>query len=65
MIKKRLFAAYFFICLFSIISFLLLFYQIYMTKKISQEIFLLKELRIYYVNFLNVITEHLKKKILN
>ncbi len=65
MLKKRLFASYFLVLFFSIVSILLLFYQIYMMRKMSQEVLLLKELRVYYVDFLNVVTEHLKKKILN
>jgi hypothetical protein len=55
------------------ISFLLIFfiftgiffYQIYLIKKIKKEINQIQEIRIYYIQFLNAVTEHLKKKILN
>jgi hypothetical protein len=49
----------------SILLLLLFFYQIYITKKISSELNQIKEVREYYIQFLNAVTLHLKKKILN
>lgn len=54
-----------FIIIISILSVILFFYQIYATKQISDELNQIKETRIYYIQFLNAVTMHLKKKILN
>lgn len=42
----------------------LLVYQIYVTRKITQELEKIRQTRIYYIQFLNAVTMHLKKKIL-
>lgn len=49
----------------SILLLLLFLYQIYITKKISSELNQIREARQYYIQFLNAVTLHLKKKILN
>lgn len=58
---------------YSIITIVLLFtfsialfvYQIYMTKKIINELNQIQQTRIYYIQFLNAVTMHLKKKTQN
>lgn len=49
----------------SILLLLLFLYQIYIAKKISSELNQIREARQYYIQFLNAVTLHLKKKILN
>lgn len=49
----------------SILLLLLFLYQIYIAKKISSELNQIRKARQYYIQFLNAVTLHLKKKILN
>ncbi len=53
------------ITLLLLFSFLLFFYQIYITKKIINELNQIQETRAYYIQFLNAVTLHLKKKTQN
>ena len=46
-------------------SIALFFYQIYMTKKIINELNEIQQTRIYYIQFLNAVTMHIKKKTQN
>jgi hypothetical protein len=52
-----------FVTILSAVS-LLLLYQIYIVKKINEELEQIRETRTYYIQFLNAVTLHLKKKIL-
>lgn len=55
--------------IFSIILFFgsisLFIYQIYLIEKLKKEVNGIQEMRLYYIQFLNAVSEHLKKKILN
>ncbi len=51
-----------FMMITSMLLLLLFLYQIYLTKKISRELNQIKEVREYYIQFLNAVTLHLKKK---
>jgi hypothetical protein len=66
MLKKNLFS-YSLITIFLLftLSTALFFYQIYMTKKIINELSQIQQTRIYYIQFLNAVTMHLKKKTQN
>lgn len=62
MIKKSYCISFFSVSLF-IITFLLL-YQIYLAKKLTNELEQIQQIRTYYIQFLNAVTMHFKKKIL-
>lgn len=66
MLKKNIFSYSLITIIFLfIISTGLFFYQIYMTKKIVNELTQIQQTRIYYIQFLNAVTMHLKKKTQN
>lgn len=48
-----------------IISIVLLIYQIYITKKITYELNQIHQTRNYYIQFLNAVSMHIKKKTQN
>jgi hypothetical protein len=66
MLKKNI-SSYSFITIILLFSLstALFFYQIYMTKKIVNELSQIQQTRIYYIQFLNAVTMHLKKKTQN
>lgn len=66
MIKKNYFHYTTLTILFLLLSSIILFfYQIYTTKKIITELNQIQQTRAYYIQFLNAVTMHLKKKTQN
>jgi hypothetical protein len=66
MFKKNIFSYSSIAILFLFaVSIILFFYQIYMTKKIVNELSQIQQTRAYYIQFLNAVTMHLKKKTQN
>lgn len=65
MLKKNYFSRSLIISIFLFLSLFLVFYQFYIVKKLLKELQNLQEARQYYINFLNSVTDYLKKKTLN
>jgi hypothetical protein len=65
MVKKNYFSYTLIIFFLFSCSIILFIYQLYMTKRIINELNQVQQTRMYYIQFLNAVTLHLKKKIQN